>query len=75
MGVQKDDDEHSQEVLEKGIPEAGKLILFKQPYPIFQHSPSAAFRGYRRIDGDMLLEQIKKRRQAGDTGNTILFRY
>lgn len=47
------------EVLEKGIPEAGKLILFKQPYPIFQRSPSAAFRGYRRIDGDMLLEQIR----------------
>jgi len=47
-----------EEVLKKRTIEADELHIFKKPYPIFQRIPSAAFRGYRRIDGNMLLEQI-----------------
>lgn len=47
------------EVLMRRIPKTGKLILLKKPYPVFCNEPSAAFRGYRRIDGDMLMQQIE----------------
>lgn len=36
----------------------GELVVFDKPYPIFQRSPYAAFRGYFRINGDQLIKQI-----------------
>jgi nucleoid DNA-binding protein len=36
----------------------GPLVLFRRPYPVYQHQPRAAFRNYLRIDGDDLLAQI-----------------
>lgn len=36
----------------------GELVVFRKPYPIYEHLPKAAFRGYRRIDGAYLLRQI-----------------
>jgi len=48
------------EVLANRKPKEGELAVFSKPYPIFQRSPRAAFRGYLRIDGDKLLEQINK---------------
>lgn len=36
----------------------GELIVFKDPYPLYEHIPRADFRGYRRIDGAYLLRQI-----------------
>ena len=35
------------------------LVLFRQPYPIFEHAPHAYFRGITRIDGDELLARIR----------------
>ncbi len=52
--------EVKREVLVSRKPKAGELVLFDEPYPIFQHSPHAAFRGYLHIDGDELLKQINK---------------
>lgn len=52
--------EAKREVVAKRKAKAGELVLFKRPYPIFQRFPKAAFRGYFRIDGDKLLEQINK---------------
>ena len=52
--------EAKREVLANRKPKAGELVLFDEPYPIFQHSPRAAFRGYLHIDGDELLDQINK---------------
>jgi len=36
----------------------GELVVFKRPFPIFEHAPQAAFRGINRIDGDELLRQV-----------------
>lgn len=36
------------------------LILLEEPCPTFEHSPVAAFRGYRRIDGEKLMKQYEK---------------
>ena len=36
----------------------GELIVFKNPYPLYEHLPRADFRGYRRIDGAYLLQQV-----------------
>lgn len=47
-------------ILANRKPKDGELIIFDEPYPIFQRLPRAAFRNYFRIDGDKLLEQIKK---------------
>ena len=40
----------------------GELVVFKRPFPIFEKAPQAAFRGICRIDGDKLIDQIKKRK-------------
>lgn len=52
--------EAKREVLANRKPKAGELVLFDEPYPIFQRFLSAAFRGYLHIDGDELLKQINK---------------
>lgn len=36
----------------------GPLVVFNEPVPIFYRSPSAAFHGFYRIDGDTLLREI-----------------
>lgn len=36
----------------------GELVVFNPPYPLYEHLPKAAFRGYRRIDGAHLLRQL-----------------
>ena len=36
----------------------GGLVLFDTPYPVYYQLPRAHFRGYLRIDGDDLLDQI-----------------
>lgn len=46
------------EVLDNRKTKSGDLVVFSKPYPTFQRSPRAAFRGYLRIDGNKLLEQI-----------------
>jgi len=53
-------EEAKREVLANRKPKAGELVIFDKPYPIFQRSPRAAFRGYLHIDGDELLKQINK---------------
>jgi len=45
---------------EKEVKFEGELVVFRKPYPIYEHLPKAAFRGYRRIDGAYLLRQIFK---------------
>lgn len=41
----------------------GELVVFKQPYPVFERKPKAAFRGLLCIDGDRLLEEIARHYQ------------
>ena len=36
----------------------GALVVFNEPYPCFERRPMAAFRGFIRIDGQDLLDQI-----------------
>ncbi len=46
----------------------GELLLFKEPYPVFERKPKAAFRSPLRVDGDRLLKEIcasYKSTQAG----------
>jgi hypothetical protein len=38
----------------------GELALFSEPYPVFERRPQAAFRGLLRVNGDRLLEEIRK---------------
>lgn len=52
--------EAKREVHELRKLEVGELVLLDKPYPSFQRYPSAAFRGYFRIDGDKLLDRINK---------------
>ncbi len=44
----------------------GALVLFDPPYPTYHQRPSASFRGYQRIDGDDLLNQIVANYQGQD---------
>jgi len=43
---------------------AGELVLFERPYPVYESSPKASFRGARRIDGDKLIRQIAERKRG-----------
>ena len=52
--------EAKREVLAGRKPKAGELVLFDEPYPIFQRSPRTFFRGYLHIDGEELLEKITR---------------
>jgi len=45
----------------------GELIVFKEPFPILERAPQAAFRGIWHIDGDRLIDQI-----ANHTGKKAL---
>jgi hypothetical protein len=42
----------------------GELVVFKEPYPIFERKPKAAFRGLLYVDGDKLLSEIVKHYEA-----------
>lgn len=49
----------------------GEPTLFEKPYPIYEKFPSAFFQGYQRIDGDTLIERIKKEQAMRKTKKTI----
>lgn len=38
----------------------GELVVFKQPYPVFERKPRAEFRGLLCVDGDKLLEEVAR---------------
>lgn len=42
--------------------QSGELVVFDRPFPIYESSPRASFRGARRINGNELIQQIAGRR-------------
>lgn len=36
----------------------GGLVLFREPYPTFEKRPQASFRGFLRVDGEKLIDEI-----------------
>lgn len=47
----------------------GTLVLFKEPYPVFQRLPNASFRSSVTLDGDELLAEVAEayQQEASDT--------
>lgn len=46
--------------LRKAAVKRGELVLFPRPFPVIQRCPYASFRGYLRVDGDQLVEEIER---------------
>jgi hypothetical protein len=46
--------------LRKAAVKRGELVLFPRPFPVIQRCPHASFRGYLRLDGDQLVEEVER---------------
>lgn len=46
------------------VTQCGGLVVFDRPFPVYESSPRASFRGTRRVDGNELIQQIASRKGA-----------